>query len=62
MVNILIQSKSNGPLNPITPQANLVPEFPVVLLSAWSVLPKSSTPSWTTIDLPITLYGPSRSI
>lgn len=54
------QSNSNGPLNPITPQANLGPALPVVKLSGWSVFPKSSTFPWTTIDLPITLYSPDN--
>jgi hypothetical protein len=50
----------NESVNPITPHANLLPEFPVFKDSSFSPLPRSSSFSWTTTDLPIILISPCR--
>ena len=47
---------------PITPQATLAPELPVLLESGWLVLPKSSSWAWTTTDLPTMEYYPYSEI
>ena len=43
---------------PITPQANLPPALPVVLLSSWPPFPRSSTSACTTTVLPKMLLSP----
>ncbi len=46
----------------MTPQAGLVPALPVFLDSAFSPLPKSSVPEWTTTVLPRIEFGPINLI
>lgn len=46
----------------MTPQAALPPALPVEADNSWPPLPKSSWPSWQTIDLPKTLCSPNNLI
>ena len=48
----------NGAEIPITPQASLPPAFPVVFDNSCPPSPRSSTPAWTTKDLPKTVFSP----
>ena len=50
----------NSEASPITPQATLLPAFPVFLDSSFPPLPKSSSFSCTTTALPIIEYSPNK--
>ena len=47
---------------PMTPQANLPPALPVVLLSSCPPFPRSSTSAWTTTVRPKMLFSPSSDM
>ena len=49
----------NSLASPITPQATLAPEFPVVSESVCPPSPRSSSFACTTTDLPTTEYSPN---